>query len=119
VAFVTARPDTAPFRRKRSVTFAAGSLHGTSIAQTGVIGPRVTVPVSVPRDVAACAPAATARAAIRSMRTTRIGSSNGRRKERAGLAAGPLFSSVPDPPEGGNLLMRVDQWASAVRPPGP
>src|SRR5262249_34357745 len=82
----------------RSRTFGAGASHGCSATQTGVIGPRVTIPVRVPGGGVACAPAARARAMLESTTTTRIGITNGRCKKEGRPCGRPsrLSSLTPE-----------------------
>ena len=60
-ASVTARPATRPPSKNTSITWRAGSVQGCSTTQTGVIGPRVTVPRRPLCEGVACAPVATRR----------------------------------------------------------
>src|SRR6188768_4225094 len=62
---VVARATTRPSRQNSSVTWPAGALQGCSATQTGLVGPRVTVPVSPLREPAADALATPTHAAIR------------------------------------------------------
>ena len=50
---VVTRPTTVPLREKSRVACFAGASHGCSAAQTGLIGPRVTMPRSPLGRVAA------------------------------------------------------------------
>ena len=112
---VIVRPVTRLPIKKTSVTLRAGSEHGCSAAQAGVMGPRVTVPRSPLGEDVAYAPWAISSAAAVTIRSS-FTCIECRPGESADLSAALSPVSGADA-YGVSFAMCVDQFPSAARGP--